>query len=51
MWELNSREWLVIGVVVAGWAFFEAGPKLLNLIRKRRERRASHAASQKDLKV
>ncbi len=51
VWELNSSEWTVIAAVVVGWLLFESGPKVLNLIRKRRERRASHAASQKDLKV
>lgn len=36
MWDIKEGEWVVVAVVIAGLFLFEAGPKLLNLIKKKR---------------
>ena len=36
-WNIDSQEVVVIAVVILGLFVFEAGPKVLNLIKKKRD--------------
>jgi hypothetical protein len=39
-YNITDTEVLVIGVIILGSALFEAGPKLLNFIKNRRQKKS-----------
>lgn len=36
MWDFKEGEWVVVATVIVGLFLFEAGPKILNFIKKKR---------------